>query len=337
MAAEDNEMFGRQIVDLYKKTVHDNLRQSPFKASSEKAFAAWQRQARRRLREILGEMPGEKVDFELGRERVEETDRYVRERLVYRTRPGLQATAYLLTPKGVEFPVPAVLCVHGHGQGGKEEAVDPNSIYRGFGRRFAEEGYVALCPDQIGFGERALPEDRVNYQVLVHGLNMLGQTLIGWRYWDLVRALDLLEECPQVDEQRIGVMGLSLGGEMTLFLSALETRVRAACICGYLTSHLSTFLDRPHCTCGHLRDLARYFEHADLAALIAPRPLFLDAGRQDPSFPYTEAQKLVRQLRPVYRLCEQPRSHLGIEVHDGRHEISGKKSIPWMLRRLRED
>ena len=337
MAAEKGEVFGGQVIELFKKTIRDSLRQSPFDVSTEKALGAWQQKARRRVRGILGEMPREKVDFDLERETVEETDRYVRERLVYRTRPEFQATAYLLTPKGVEFPVPAVLCVHGHGQGGKEEAVDPDSIYRGFGRRFAEAGYVTLCPDQIGFGERALPEDPVNYQVLVHGLNMLGHTLIGWRYWDLARALDLLEGFPEVEKKRIGVMGLSLGGEMTLFLSALETRVRAACVCGYLTSHLSTFLDRPHCTCGHLRDLARQFEHADLAALIAPRPLFLDAGRQDPSFPYTEAQKLVRLLRPVYRLFDRPRSHLDIEVHDGGHEISGKKSIPWMLRRLRED
>jgi dienelactone hydrolase len=193
-----------------------------------------------------------------------------------------------------------------------------------------------LCPDQIGFGERELPEGKVNYQVIVHGLNMLGHTLIGLRYWDLLRALDLLQSLPAVSRGRIGVMGLSLGGEMTMFVSALQTRVRAAVVCGYLTSHRSTFLDRPHCTCGHLRDLAKHFEHADIAALIAPRPLFLDAGRKDGSFPYQDAQAIVRQLRPVYRLFGRPRSHLGIEVHDGGHEIAGKESIPWLLDRLRE-
>ena len=139
---------------------------------------------------------------------------------------------------------------------GEKGSIDPNSTYRNIGRRFAERGCIVLCPEQIGQGDRALPEDRVTYQVLIHGLNMLGHTLIGLRYWDLVRALDLLETIAPIDRKRIGVMGLSLGGEMTLFLSALETRVRAVCICGYLTSHQSTFLDQAHCTCGHLRDLA---------------------------------------------------------------------------------
>lgn len=326
----------RQIIELYHQTVDRSLRHSPFPADTTEEFAAWQRRSRSRVRRILGELPRTKIPLAIEREIVEEHPDYVRERLVYWTRPGLQATAYLLTPRGLKRPVPAVLCVHGHGQGGKEEAIDPRSIYRGFGRRFAEAGLVTLCPDQIGFGERALPEDKVTYQVLVHGLNLLGHTLIGWRYWDLVRALDLLQGLPQVRADRVGVMGLSLGGEMTLFLSGLQTRVRAACVCGYLTSHRSTFLDRPHCTCGHLRDLARHFEHLDLAALIAPRPLFLDAGRQDESFPFEEAEALVRRLRPIYRLHGQPRTHLGIEVHDGGHEIAGERSVPWMVARLRE-
>jgi hypothetical protein len=64
---------------------------------------------------------------------------------------------------------------------------------------------------------------------------------------------------------------------------------------------------------------------------------FLDSGRQDKLFPTKDARALVRQLRPVYDLFEQPRSHLGLEVHDGAHEIAGKRSIPWMLKRLRED
>ncbi len=329
-------MYGQQIIDFYHTTVKENLRQSPFDASSRKDFAKWQQNARRRLRRILGAMPQEKIDFDLQRRKVEENAAYTIERLVYWTRPGLQANAYLLTPKNLTRAVPGMLCLHGHSHGGKDETIDPGSIYKGFARNFAAAGCVVLCPEQIGFGERALPEDKVNYQVLTHGLNMVGHTLIGVRYWDLVRSLDLLEGLELVDRKRLGVMGLSLGGEMTLFLAALQTRLRAACVCGYLTTHLNTFLDRPHCTCGHLRDLARHFEHIDLAALIAPRPLFLDSGRNDPSFPYKDAQTLVRQLRPVYHLHDRPRSHLGIEVHDGGHEIAAVKSIAWMLKRLTE-
>ena len=331
-----SESLSQQVVDVYHSLVDASLRQTPFDGKSKRAFNAWQKRARRIVKKALGEMPTEKVDFELRRETVEETESYLWERLFYTTRPGLQASAYLLTPKNTRLPAPGVLALHGHGREGKDGPVDPESIYHGFAWPFVEKGCVVLCPEQIGFNERAVPEGKVTYEVLVHGLNMLGHTLIGLRYWDLVRAFDLLQDMKTVDRSRIGVMGLSLGGEMTVFLSALQTRVKAACVAGYLTSHLNTFLDRPHCTCGHLRDLARHFEHVDLAALIAPRPLFLEAGREDPDFLYKDAQALVRDLRQVYNLHGLPRSHLGIHVHGGGHEIYSDKSVPWMVKRLNE-
>lgn len=333
---QEGWMYGQQIMDLYRETVRTNLRRTRFDASSRRAFRGWQRHARTVLTGILGALPTERVPFDLQREVVGETDVYVQERIVYRTRPGLQVPAYLFTPKAAKGPTPTMLCLHGHSAGGKDDTLDPQGIYAGFTRRFAEQGLVVLAPDQINLGERKLPQGKDDYDLLIHGLNMVGQTVIGWRYWDLVRALDLLETLPLVDRARIGVMGLSLGGEMTMFLSALQTRVRAACICGYLTSHLGTFLHEPHCTCGALRDLALHFEHVDIAALIAPRPLFVDSGRRDPMFHTPEAEATVRELRPIYDLFAKPWEHLGIEVHDGEHQIAGVESIPWMIARLRE-
>jgi dienelactone hydrolase len=329
-------MYGQQIVDLYRETARTGLRRTRFDASSRRAYRGWQRHARSVLADILGTLPAERVPFDLERAVVAETDDFCQERIVYTTRPGLQVPAYLFTPRRRTGRTPAVLCIHGHSAGGKDDTIDPNGSYAQFALRFAELGLVVLAPDQIGFGERKLPEGKTTYGLLTHGLNMLGHTLIGWRYWDLVCALDLLETLPMVDTSRIGVMGLSLGGEMTMFLAGMQPRVHAACVCGYLTSHLGTFLDEPHCTCGALRDLAMHFEHVDLAALIAPRPLFLDSGRNDPMFHTPEAEALVRELRPVYDLFDKPREHLGIEVHDGEHIIAGEQSIPWMVARLTE-
>ena len=327
-------MYGQDVVDLYRHTVDESLASLPFDASSVEAFGAWQADARARLGAIVGALPSTSTNVTPTREVVEETDAYVRERLVYETRPGMRVPGYLLTPKGLTGPVPAVLCLHGHSRGGKENCLESDTGYAAFARLFAERGVVAFCPDQIGFGERVLPEGKVTYNVLVHGLNMLGETLIGWRYWDLLCALDIVAGLDTVREDKIGVMGLSLGGEMTMFLAALRERIAAACVACYFTSHRSTFLDAPHCTCGHLWDLARQFEHVDIAALIAPRPLFLEAGSQDPSFPSEDAEALVENLRAVYDLHGKPSTDLGIHVHDAGHEINGAQSIPWMVDRL---
>ena len=328
--------YGRQVARLYRSVVRSSIRQMPFDASSPEAFLAWQEAARLVLLRALGELPREKVGLRLTRKVVRETPRYVQERIEYTTRPGLRVPAYLFTPRDAEMPAPAMLCLHGHSTGGKDEVVDPQSPYRGFGRTFAERGCVVLCPDQIAFGERRLADEEVAYPIMVHGLNMIGQSLLGWRSWDLVRALDLLEGLETVRRDRIGVMGLSLGGETTAFLAALQTRVRAACVCGFFSSNLNSFLRDTHCPCAHLYDLARQLEHIDVAAMIAPRPLFVDSGLNDPHFPTRDARALVRGLRPVYDLFGRPPSYLGIEVHGGGHEISGRKSIPWMIERLWE-
>ncbi len=327
-------MFGQDVIDRYHQTVDASLARLPFDASSLPAFAAWQDDARARLSVILGALPSETGGLALTREVVEETDAYVRERVVYETRPGLRVSAHLLTPKTMKTPGSAVLCLHGHSQGGKDNCLHSDTGYASFAPEFARRGVVAFCPDQIGFGERAIPEGKITYNALVHGLNMLGETLIGWRYWDLLCAFDIVAGLETVDEARVGVMGLSLGGEMTMFLAAMHERIAAACVCCYLTSHRSTFLDSSHCTCGHLWDLARQFEHVDIAALIAPRPLFLEAGSQDPSFPSEDAEALARDLRAVYDLHNTPQDHLGVHVHDGGHEINGAQSIPWLVDKL---
>ena len=273
------QICGQQVIRLYRTIVKSTVRQMPLDATSKAAFLAWQKKARRVLLQTLGEMPRGKVDFGLTRKVVRRTRQYVQERIEYTTRPGLSVPAYLFTPRNAELPAPAVLCLHGHSGGGKDEVIDPDSIYHDFGLRFAERGCVVLCPDQITFGERRLPfghdgTENSTYRILINGLNMVGHTLLGWRYWDLVRALDLLERLGTVRKNGFGVMGLSLSGETTLYLAALQTRVRAACVCGYLSSHLSSFLniDRvEHCPCGELWELARHFEHIDMAAMIAPR------------------------------------------------------------------
>ena len=66
------------------------------------------------------------------------------------------------------------------------------------------------------------------------------------------------------------------------------------------------------------------------------RAAFVDSGRNDPQFPTRDARAAVRQLRPIYELYDKPRATLGIQIHDGAHEISGQHSIPWMLKQLKD-
>ena len=89
---------------------------------------------------------------------------------------------------------------------------EAESGYHLYPRKLSEAGYVAFVPEHIGFGERANPEPYHGCRFDHEALNLLGSTVIGYRMWELQRALDILTTLPAVDSNRIGFAGLSLGG-----------------------------------------------------------------------------------------------------------------------------
>ena len=169
---------------------------------------------------------------------------------------------------------PAVVCIHGHG-GNREVVYDANSPYRGFASTLAQSGYVTLSTD---VGQHSVQDGQ--------------RTLMGERLWDLIRVVDLAAAQPEVDPQRIGCGGLSLGGEMAMWLAALDPRVAATVSSGFLTTMDN--MRQGHCTCWDFPGLQRRFEFADIYSLIAPRPLQCQNGKLERlpgGFPVDLAQK----------------------------------------------
>ena len=68
------------------------------------------------------------------------------------------------------------------------------------------------------------------------GALLLGQTMIGWRVWDVMRTIDYIATRKELDAKRVGCMGISGGGTCTLFSAALEPRIKAAMVSGYLNT-----------------------------------------------------------------------------------------------------
>jgi acetyl esterase/lipase len=114
---------------------------------------------------------------------------------------------------------------------------------------------------------------------------MLGETLLGWRVWDALRAVDFLETRTEVAPARIAMMGISGGGTITLYAAALDERIRAAVLsCSFCTFRDSIF-SVAHCIDNYVPGILNWFEASDLAGLIAPRFLFAENGLDDAIFP----------------------------------------------------
>ena len=159
-------------------------------------------------------------------------DKFTHHKVIYSSREDVPIPAHLLIPHGITGKTPAVLCIHGHGRGGKEDVAFGSGEYgASYGRALAERGVITLCPDNAGMGERAHPSGGCDF--LWRRLNLLGYDLTGYRVYDLMRGVDYLRSLPEVDGDRIGSAGLSGGCWLGMVHAALDERVKAAVLSGF--------------------------------------------------------------------------------------------------------
>jgi dienelactone hydrolase len=298
---------------------------------------AWRRRFRSRLLEALGPSP-EAVPLNAEAFDDEDAGSYRRTRVVFDAEPAMSVPAYLLVPHDRVAPGPAVLAVHGHGPGKDEVCGLTGSNENDYARRLAALGYVVLAPDLRCFGERVdwNPPDKYACDLnLVHAL-VAGANPLAQNLWDLARALDLLAGHPLVDADRLGAVGLSYGGTLTLFLAALDTRVRAAVVSGYFGSLVDAHRV-PWNLCGSqvFPGMLELLDHVDVGALIAPRALLVETGTEDQIFAAQPARDAVAALRRVYE-ADGAADELEHDVFDGGHRWNGARAGPFLDRYLGE-
>jgi dienelactone hydrolase len=298
-------------------------------------FDQWRDRAHARLDALLGPRP-EPVDLKL--ETTEEVDcgAYVRRRVVFDTEATMSVPAYLLVPKDRSAPGPGVLAMHGHGAGKALVCgIEPGGPGDDYAHALASRGYVVLAPDLRGFGERAdwMPPDKYHCDWDLVCATMAGIVPLERNVWDLQRALDVLVANPLVDETRIAAAGLSYGGTCALFLAAIDERVRAVIVSGYLSSWRAAHTI-PWNMCGSqvMHGQLGALEHLDIAALIAPRALLVESGTDDVIFPVEAARETVAGLRRVYASLGARDDAVVHDVFAGDHQWHGVE-VPAFLER----
>jgi dienelactone hydrolase len=254
---------------------------------------------RQRLDEFLGPWPG-KVPADVEILETVPGDGYVRHKVVFDSEATMSVPAYLLEPQGSTSAGPGLLVIHGHG-GGKAEVCSlstPGSPAPGYAIELARRGYLVLVPDLRCFGERA-DEVPAGYCLcdtnLVHAY-LAGRNPFAENLWDLKCSLDVLGAHPGVTT--MGVVGRSDGGALAMFLAAADQRVQAAVVGGFVAHGADVAADPPS-TCGSLvvPGLTGPLDQADLAALVAPRPLLvLTRAKEEPAL----VAATVSALRTAY-------------------------------------
>ncbi|MHC4242706.1 MAG: dienelactone hydrolase family protein, partial [Planctomycetota bacterium] len=203
-------------------------------------------------------------------------------------------------PSSKAKPVPAVVCIGGHGSNlyspydpktiaGQNLRKNSDSIYKGFGTVLAETGYITISAT-----------------VSQHKVYEKGRLLMAERLWDLIRCVDYLQSMPKVDDRRIGCGGLSLGGEMAMWLGAMDERIAATVSAGFLTT--MDHMEQNHCMCWKFEGLREQVDFADIYSLIAPRPLQCQNGILEPTsqFYVPLARRAMEEIRTIYKDLDRP-------------------------------
>jgi dienelactone hydrolase len=229
-------------------------------------------------------------------------DGYVVDLLHYQSRPGLYVTANLYRPAAIPAGerLPAVLYVCGHGNRGR------NGVKTGYQSSpiwFAKHGYVCLIIDTVQLSEIA-GIHHGTYRERRYWWVSRGYTPAGVECWNGIRGLDYLASRADVDPERIAVTGLSGGGASTVYLAAMDDRVKVAVpISGWsdLTCYVADSTVNRHCDCMFVYN-AYTWPWTQIAALIAPRPLLFINSDADALFPMDGNERISNRLERFYSL-----------------------------------
>jgi len=209
--------------------------------------------------------------------------------------------ALLLTPKSLKGPTAGVVALHQTTPEGKEEPAGlGGKSDLAYAKELAERGYVVIAPDYITFGE---------YHPDWLGMGYVSGTAKGVR--NHMAAVSVLQSLPQIDPDRIGCIGHSLGGHNTLFLTLFDERVKvAATSCGfdsvetYYEGDLTGWVqDRymPRVAWVYGKDAKRMpIDYTEILAAIAPRPVYINAPLHDGNFVAAGVDQCVDFARVAY-------------------------------------
>jgi dienelactone hydrolase len=304
---------------------------------------------------------------------------YVREKIYFNTTPDIRVPAYLLLPKGPPKRRPAVVALHDHGGfyvWGKEKIIATERQHpaltefkrtaysgRSFGSELAKRGYVVIAIDMFYWGQRrmVLPgdppawrdRDRMSLEdvaafnrrsgastsLVATGLFEAGITWAGVMFLDDIRTVDYLVTRPEVDPQRIGCCGLSVGGFRSAHLAGLDGRIKAAVVVGWMSTY-GSMLQNKLTSIGFMKvvpGLYHYMDLPDVVSLTVPGGLMVIHGTRDQLFPPEGVQDSFAKIAAVYRKAGVPERFQGV-TYDGPHEFNSRmqeKAFAWLDRWLK--
>lgn len=291
----------------------------PFQVSgSLPAWKAKRKQVRAQLWKLLGKLPPRPKTPDVKTLSREDRGDYVLEKFQFDNDAGATVPGYLLLPKNVSGKAPGILFCHRHGglyDLGKEELFETNRVPDLPGPTLAQRGYAVLAIDCYCFGERngqgpdGPSEKGKEGEMSASKFNLwVGRSLWGMIVRDDLMALDYLASRPEVDADRLGVTGMSMGATRSWWLMALDDRLKTGvpvCCLTRARNLIENGLLSAHGIYYFVPDVLAHFDNEAVVSLIAPRPVLFMDGDDDINAPVDGIRAIQAAVRPAWQLYGQ--------------------------------
>ncbi len=289
-------------------------------------FETWRAQAREAQLRSFHEPPV-RVPFEPAVLEEEQREGYVAKKIAININQYCRVPAYLLVPDG-EGPFPGIVALHDHGAHfliGKEKMVRPFNVapeiaadsldwitkyYGGryVGDELAKRGYVVLSIDVTFWGERGRMEgvEYEDQQALAANMFQFGYSWAGYNAWDDIRSAEFLQGLPQVNPDRIGCLGLSMGAYRTWQLCAATDIVKAGAVICWMGDLEGFMVPDQNQTRGQSSfsmihpGMFRELDYPDVASIACPKPMLFFAGLQDTLFGIASVERCFDTMHKVW-------------------------------------
>lgn len=253
----------------------------------------------------------------------------------------LTAEGILVIPSRTDpdHPVPLVIAQHGIGSSPERTfgILDDGDHYHRYAAELLDAGFAVLAPMNLRSVERRNRIERL--------CRLADTSLPGIEFARVQALLDEVLQNPRIDENRVGMWGVSLGGLATMFWMPLEPRIRAGVVAAWFNHRRNKMvIPDPRYSCfletkeehaffdGWLTE----FTDSDVVSLICPRALLIQTGKLDRIAHWPQVVEEFDASRAHYEKLGIG-DRIQIDLHEGGHEPRVRTGIAFLTRWLKEE
>jgi dienelactone hydrolase len=248
--------------------------------------------------------------------------------------PGVHAEGIYIVPRGINGKVPLIIAMHGGGGSPEVALFHGGANYHDMVRGGVKRGYAVFAPQHL-FSAEGFPKGIRNQ--IDQRMRLIGTSLTAVEIAKITRSLDVILTRPEIDPNRVAMVGLSYGGYYALVTPAVDTRIKvsvSACYYGvqegrYERDELSVPSDF------QFKDRFTLFRDSEIVALICPRALQIQAGAKDDS-DHREPGKLLAPLSAAYYAKLGLQDRFDYQILPGGHEFYDEPAWEFVKRHLSE-